>query len=376
MAIPVAFYLLIAYIFSAHFLPSWGYFGSQDTSFTACGGPILMRTKRIILPTTCFHTSIHTTAFIVPVHRPWKHVCFKPSLSFFATVPIVTFFDLPSTKAMAESGTLAAPGLSTATSITSFSTKSGDALPQENYALLAKLQGSPIHAPPGPCPTSTGTPSITKTQLQPNQTAIKEAKAKAAEGKKLTTVTCWSKTLAKKQENQAKLISSAKAKAAKVSAKAKELCFKLAKVTKATVSPPGCPTDPVAAETPHSHKKSKGNAGAPSPCTTGSFTLQQSPQRKTMLANKRVNVHSPICPPARQPEELLSSDSSYLLDSSGDKVPVVDKDTDNKHETSFVAPSKHPDILLHDKRLEACGGRRYTSPLARDRTSPKAGGSD
>jgi hypothetical protein len=158
-------YLLIASIFSALFLPSGGYFGSQDTPFTVCGGPILMSADHSILPTTCYHTSLSTTTSIAPVHHPWKHVRFKPSLSFLATMPIAAFFDLPSTKATAKSGTLAAPGLSTATSITTISTKSGDALTKEDYTLLAKLQGSPIHAPPGPRPICTGTRPITKTQL-------------------------------------------------------------------------------------------------------------------------------------------------------------------------------------------------------------------
>jgi hypothetical protein len=73
--------------------------------------------------------------------------------------------------------------LSTATSITTFSTKSGDALTQENFTLLAKLQGSPIHAPSGPHLICAGARPITKTQLQANQKAAKEAKAKAAEEK-------------------------------------------------------------------------------------------------------------------------------------------------------------------------------------------------
>jgi hypothetical protein len=31
--------------------------------------------------TTCYHTSLCTTTSIAPVHYPWKHVRFKPSLS-------------------------------------------------------------------------------------------------------------------------------------------------------------------------------------------------------------------------------------------------------------------------------------------------------
>jgi hypothetical protein len=105
--------------------------------FTACVGPILKSTDRSILSTMCYHTSLPTTTSIALVHRPWKHICFKDSLFFLATMPVDAFFDLPFTKATAKSGTLAAPGLSTITSITTFSTKSGDVLPQEDYTLLA-----------------------------------------------------------------------------------------------------------------------------------------------------------------------------------------------------------------------------------------------
>ncbi len=164
------------------------------------------------------------------------------------------------------------------------------------------------------------------------------------------------------------MIFSAKTKAAKVVAKAKELCTKLAEAAKAAVSPPGHSMEPAAAKKNHSHIKSKGDAGAPSPCTTGSLILQYSPQRKTMLANKRVSIHSLLRFAVCQLEELLSSDGSYLSDSSGDEVLVVGKDagkdTSNKPETSFVVSSNRRDILLCNTPLEACGGCRYISPLA------------
>jgi hypothetical protein len=127
------------------------------------------------------------------------------------------------------------------------------------------------------------------------------------------------------------------------------------------------------ASTSHSHKKSKGNAGAPSPPSTGSYTPQQSPQQKMILANKRINIYSPFCLSAGQPEVLLSSDSSYSLDNSGDKVPLVGEDTDYKHETSSVALRMHCDILLHGKHLVAHRGCRYSSPPARDHAGQMAG---
>ncbi len=168
--------------------------------FKACSGPISMSTDCSILPTMCYHTSLSTTTSFAPVHRPWKHVRFKPSLFFLVTMPVAAFFDLPSTKATAKSRTLVVPGLSTAMSITTFSTKSGDVLSQEDCTLLAKLQGSPIHAPSGPCPIHAGACPITKTQLQADQKAVKEAKAKAVEEKKLAAAACWAKILVKQQQ--------------------------------------------------------------------------------------------------------------------------------------------------------------------------------
>jgi hypothetical protein len=176
----------------------------------------------------------------------------------------------------------------------------------------------------------------------------------------------------KKQEKQVMLISSAKDKAAKASAKAKDLRTKLVEATKLAASPLVRSAELVSS-TSHSDKKSKGNAGAPSTRPTGSYTPQLSPQRKRMSANKRVNLHSTFRLSASQLEILLSSDSSYSSDTSGDKVPLVSEDTDDKHKTSSVALRARCDILLHGKRSEACGGRRYSSPLARDRAGQMAG---
>ncbi len=81
----------------------------------------------------------------------------------------------------------------------------------------------------------------------------------------------------KKQEKQAMLISSAKDKAAKASAKAKDLRTKLVEATKLAASPLVRSAELVSS-TSHSDKKSKGNAGAPSPRPTGSYTPQLSPQ--------------------------------------------------------------------------------------------------
>ncbi len=54
-------------------------------------------------------------------------------------------------------------------------------------------------------------------------------------------------------------------------------------------------------------------------------------------------------------------------------MPLIGEDTDDKHETSSVALSKHQDILLQGKRSVAHRQNWYSSPLARDHTGQKAG---
>ncbi len=81
-------------------------------------------------------------------------------------MPMTALLDLSPTKATAKSGELTTSGPLTATSVTSFSTNSGEGILQNNYALLVTLQERKIHAPPGPCPAHAGAYSATKTQLQ------------------------------------------------------------------------------------------------------------------------------------------------------------------------------------------------------------------
>jgi hypothetical protein len=168
-------------------------------------------------------------------------------------MPLATILNLSLIEATAKSGTISALGRSTAMSATSCSTISGNIAPGNDYALLAKLQGITIYALPGPCPICSGARPITKTQVHAEYKAKKEAKAKAAEDKKLAVAVRCTKVLASNQEKQELLLSAAKAQAARAVAKAKELC---AAVDKTLV----CTT---AAVSPHSHKKSKENVGAP-----------------------------------------------------------------------------------------------------------------
>jgi hypothetical protein len=145
-------------------------------------------------------------------------------------MPLSSFLNLSPAEATAKSGTIPALGLFIATSTTGHSTNSSAAISQDGFALLSKLQGTPIHAPPGLHPLRAGAQSITKTQLQIERRATKEVKAKAAEDKKLTVAARRTEAQAKKQERQEKLISSAEARAAKAVAKANKLHIKLAKL--------------------------------------------------------------------------------------------------------------------------------------------------
>jgi hypothetical protein len=243
MAILAAFYLLLVYITSSQILPNWGNLWTHDTFPAARSGSILMRKYcSISLTTHCHttHTLHHKTASFVRQHCPRKHGHFKPTFSL-ATMPLSSFLNLSPTEATAKIGTISALGLSIATSATGHSTNISTVVSHNNFALLSKLQGTPIHAPPTLHPLRAGAWFITKTQLQIKCRATKEAKAKAVEDKKLAIAACCTEAQAKKQEKQEELISSAKARAAKAVAKAEELRIKLAKTatTLASLHGPG-----------------------------------------------------------------------------------------------------------------------------------------
>jgi hypothetical protein len=164
-------------------------------------------------------------------------------------MPTTSFLDLAPVMALAKSGTLSP----VSTSVTRFSTKSGNVSPLDDFALLAMLQGTPIHASPGPCPTCASVCAPTKMQLSANRKAVKDAKTKASEDKKLASTAFKAQNMAKKLEC---LISSAEAKASKATAKAKELRIKLAHITKICMAVPqaGQGAEPAQAGTFHSHK--------------------------------------------------------------------------------------------------------------------------
>jgi hypothetical protein len=216
-------------------------------------------------------------------------------------MPTTSDFALSPTLAMAKCGTVPAADPSVATLVTSFSTKSG-VIPHNNLALLSRLQELPIHAPPDARPNCAGVHTSTKTEIAAKCRLAKEAKQKVAEDKKLAAVAPKATNLAKKQEC---LISSAKSKAAKATAKADKLRLKLAKVTMAG---PALATPPLG-NTSHSHKKSKGFLGTSSITSSLASPFLQSPQRKRIAAKKRVSVQSPLCSTSQCSVELVSSGS-------------------------------------------------------------------
>jgi hypothetical protein len=81
-----------------------------------------------------------------------------------------------------KSGFIFAPSISTAVSTVSPTTTVG-ADANNNFTMLARLQGLPIYAPLGPCPLCSGARFPTKTQIQAERNAEKDLKSKAMEEK-------------------------------------------------------------------------------------------------------------------------------------------------------------------------------------------------
>ncbi len=161
-----------------------------------------------------------------------------------------------------------------------------DGTNQDDISILARLQGHPIHAPPGPCPLRTGARVPIKTQMAADRKAKRLVKKQAAEENKLTITACKVEREARKKE---KLISAAKDKAAKASAKAEELRLKLAEVTNGRGSGPAVGRELAH----HPQKKSRGSAGQSVAETVALSHSYLSPQRKGTTAKKRVSVRSP-----------------------------------------------------------------------------------
>jgi hypothetical protein len=112
-------------------------------------------------------------------------------------MPTTLDFAFSPTSAMAKCGTVPVADPSVATLVTSFSTKSG-VIPQDDLALLSRLQELPIHAPPGARPNRAGIHASTKTEIASKCRLAKEAKQRAAKDKKLAAVARKAANLTKK----------------------------------------------------------------------------------------------------------------------------------------------------------------------------------
>jgi hypothetical protein len=224
---------------------------------------------------------------------------------------------------------------------------------EDDFALLARLQGTPIHAPPGTRPLCTGTRVPTKTQIMAEQNAKKDARAKAAEEKKLLVATYKIKMKVQKKE---KLILLAEAKAAKAVAKADELCTKLAEAMKAsTMAPIKTFSTP---DSGHSHKKSKGSASLSTVSPIAPLHSYLSPQRKGITVNKRVSVQLP----RHLSSKTLFSSGSLTSGSVNNGVLMIGNKSDNK-EVDLEVVDK-PDLIPVQCSMCAKfgGGRQYGKP--------------
>ncbi len=205
-------------------------------------------------------------------------------------------------------------------------------------------------------------PAPTKTKIAAEWKAAKEAKQKEAKDKKAAAATRKADSLSKKQE---KRISSTKAKASTVAAKAESFCSKLADVMKAAAVP----------EAAHLHKKSNGMLGnvPTNPPPAHMLSLSLSPQWKSMSVKKRVRVQSPLCPSYNKEDELLLDESvmSVSSRSSGtSSTTTVEKDY-----STFLMPT----ALRHVSQgcltpAHGCRGCRYSVPLGRSRGRQTKGG--
>jgi hypothetical protein len=251
-------------------------------------------------------------------------------------------------------GAITAPSVSTAASTVSPMTTKGV---EDDFDLLACLQGIPIHAPPGPRPTRTGARAPTKTQIMLDWKSERDAKAKDADEKKALTAAHKAEL---KARQQAMRILEAETKAAKAVAKTDNLRLKLEEAVKTSAEAlANIPTAKMA----HSHKRSKGSTGGSTVSLVALFYAYRSPQRKGST-DKRVSVQLPRQFPA---DTLSSSESSASSVALSEGVLTIGRDSDDKESNVEVA-----DIVdgIHAKPR---GGHHYGSPPQCGRTTSSLG---
>ncbi len=303
----------------------------------------------------CTQPRTTTTIFCQTSHC--KHVRFKnqppppPSIAqpvaqpifmpLLANVKVASFYQ--------KRGFVTTPSVSTAASTASNRTVVNGA-DQDNLSLLARLQGSPIHAPPGPRPLCTGARVPTKTQMAADQKAERLVKKQAGEEKKLAVAARKVKREAKKKE---KLISATKDKAAKALAKAEELRLKLTEA----INGKGLGAAAGQELAHHPQKKSRGSTGQ---LVAGAVTLSHSylsPQRKGMTAKKRVSMRSPHHFSHYRTNSLLSGSLSSGFLSAG--VLTIGEDSDDDKEGAASNGG-----ILQGNQAEPCRGCQYAAPLS------------
>jgi hypothetical protein len=232
MTFPAAFAILLAYTVSSIGYPQGMLFWAVAAQPPSRWVTILMRTDPPKFSTTRWCTQPRTTTTIACRTSPRKHVHFKyrppppPSIAQPVAQPIAMplLANVEVASLCQTSGSVTAPSVSTAASTPS-NRIAVDGADQDNLSFLARLQGRPIHAPPGPRPLRTGARVPTKTQIAADRKAKRLVKKQAAEEKKLAVAARKVERESKKKE---KLISAADDEAAKASAKAEELRLKLA----------------------------------------------------------------------------------------------------------------------------------------------------
>jgi hypothetical protein len=319
MPVLAALAILLTYSCSTPIMMPWVQEWRSDAFSPALECQLILQKNWQFFFTGCLHNTTQkhhtktTSASLLCINLPKKHIRRKPQPIYHLTMPIkqTIFVRCPNAKCGSISkgdGTrltlnnkgevVLAPGPLPASS-------SGTVLAA---ALLALVDSSDsdedlyrpvIHAPPGPHTNHFSKKAPTKTEIAAERKAAKVAKQKEAEDKKAAAAARKADGLAKKQK---KRISSAKAKASTAAAKAESLRSKLADVMKAAAVP----------EAAHLHKKSKGMLRNVPTNPPPVHTLSLSPQLKSMSAKKRVSMQSPLRPSYNKEDEL-SLDESVML---------------------------------------------------------------
>jgi hypothetical protein len=181
MANIAVFQFLLVYGFSPTFYQQWG---EQWTAGMLSSPPcrsILMSIDSPQLPNPYYRThNTHKPASIAPRTCSQKHVQFKPLPPLLppAMMPLSLIIEVASF--LEKPGVITALSVSTMASTASLMTTEGVDT-DNDFNLLAHLQGIPIHLSPGPRPSHTRACAPTKTQITAKQKAEKDAKAKTAE---------------------------------------------------------------------------------------------------------------------------------------------------------------------------------------------------